>query len=244
MSLHLIESRKVAATSSRRRDGLAISVTVHALLIVSTFTVATASPLHQGPRERDIIYNPPPPLRTELKASSEPAGFVVKPPAAFQQVWPSIPIPPVDIPDLITDMDLNHELLLIEAMPRRSSRTTSASNGAGTEPGTGGTVGVVVHNESQVEKTVAIRSGYRTPRYPEALRAAGIEQTLNVEFVVDTLGRIESGSLTFRESPHPSFMNAVREALANARFEPAEAAGHRVRQRVMQAFVFSLSKNE
>lgn len=244
MSLHLIESRKVVSKSSRKRDGILVSVTVHALLILSVATLATASPLQHEVREVDkIIYTAPPepvvPAVPKVHQTVESSQSVSE---SAPVIAAPVLIAPVVIPTVIPDIDL-----LKTADNPTSLRLTGnrvGSPGSEGEPGAGGTgfgTGGIL-GEAQVDRPVAILSGYRTPRYPEAQRFAGIEQTLNVEFVVDTLGRIEAGSLAFKDGPHQSFMNAVREALANAKFRPAEVAGHRVRQRVTQAFVFSLSK--
>lgn len=243
MSLHLIESRKVVSKSSRKRDGIFVSVTVHALLILSVATLATARPVEPEIRDvEDIVYTAPakveppaaPKVQRTVSAEPQPSdpGLAVPEP---------ILVAPVIIPDAIPNIDLTKAAVALTSREFGRNASTSPTSG---EIGTGGTGvgGTGILSELQVDRPVAILSGYRTPRYPEAQRAAGVEQTLNVEFVVDTLGRIESGSLTFKDTAHQAFMNAVREALANARFHPAEVTGHRVRQRVTQSFVFSLSR--
>lgn len=244
MSLHLIESRKVVSKSSRKRDGIFVSVTVHALLIVSTFTLATAHPLEPEVRDVDVvIYTAPhkpatPLVPKQQQAASADAGRSVSPVDNFAPII----VPPVDIPVIIPDINVMHTADNPTALRVLGHR--SSPPGSGGEPGADGTGtgGTRILGEAQVDRPVSILSGYRTPRYPDAQRAAGVEQTLNVEFVVDTLGRIEDGSLAFRDTAHHSFMNAVREALANAKYRPAEVTGRRVRQRVTQAFVFSLSR--
>jgi protein TonB len=70
------------------------------------------------------------------------------------------------------------------------------------------------------------------PRYPEPLRAAGIEGRAVLRFVVDTLGRVEGGSATVVQATHPAFGDAALAALPAMRFRPAEAGGRRVRQLV------------
>ncbi|MBC8088681.1 MAG: TonB family protein [Phycisphaerae bacterium] len=243
MSLHLIESRRVVSRTSRKRDGMFVSVTVHALLIVSTFTLATASPVATTVRKvDDIVYVEPPhpvePVLQKLQQStSTPANHQLLPAAPNQPIL----IAPVDIPAIIPEINIMQTADL--PITRRTSAGTTASNSTGgTGTGDSGNGAIAILGELQVDRPVSILSGYRTPRYPEALRAAGVQQTLNVEFVVDTLGRIEANSLTFRDNPHESFTNAVREALRNAKFRPAEVTGRRVRQRVSQAFVFSLNR--
>jgi len=243
MSLHLIESRRIVSRTSRKRDGVLVSVAVHALLIVSTFTLATARPVVRLSRVvEDIAFVAPPPVESVRQPVAPIAPVSTSAHTAALPVA-AVLTAPVEIPTIIPSIDIAQSVSPTNTFANRGHSSTSVGDvGVGT-PGTGfGIGGSGILGEAQVDRPVSILSGYRTPRYPEALRAAGVQQTLRVEFVVDTLGRIETGSLTFRDSPHESFMNAVREALTNAKFRPAEVTGHRVRQRVTQAFVFSLSK--
>lgn len=56
--------------------------------------------------------------------------------------------------------------------------------------------------------------------YPPLLRAAGIEGTVKVEFVVATNGRVDPGSVRILSSTNPSLSNATRAALERFRFSP------------------------
>lgn len=94
----------------------------------------------------------------------------------------------------------------------------------------------------QVEKQVAVIPGNATPRYPELLRAAGIEGEVVARFVVDEEGRVEGKSIRFTRSDNQLFEDAVRAALARARFVPAEIGGKKVRQLVEMPFMFNLSR--
>ena len=94
-----------------------------------------------------------------------------------------------------------------------------------------------------VEVQVTPYPGAPTPRYPEALRAAGIEGDVTLEFVVDTTGRVEGGSVRVLSSAADAFVVSVRDALAGTRYHPALVGGRRVRQLVRQGFVFSLTRH-
>jgi TonB family protein len=59
------------------------------------------------------------------------------------------------------------------------------------------------------------------PRYPAALAAAGIEGKVAVEFVIDSAGKVEGGSIRVLESTHQAFEAAAREAMTAATFHPA-----------------------
>ena len=68
-----------------------------------------------------------------------------------------------------------------------------------------------------------------TPRYPEALRRAGIAGRVIVETVVDTLGRAEPGSMVVVAAPHPGFVAPARDYVLRALFRPARVHGRAVR---------------
>jgi protein TonB len=91
----------------------------------------------------------------------------------------------------------------------------------------------------QVEKPVAPIPGSGSPRYPEILLSAGVEGQVLAQFVVDTLGRVESGSFKVLRSDHDLFTASVRSALPAMRFLPAEVGGRKVKQLVQQPFVFN-----
>ena len=65
---------------------------------------------------------------------------------------------------------------------------------------------------------------------------------MQVTFVVGTNGRVEPGSIKVLSTPHRLFSEAVRSALLETRFRPAEVGGRPVRQLVAQSFSFKLQK--
>lgn len=97
-----------------------------------------------------------------------------------------------------------------------------------------------VSDASAVDRVPALVGRAPEPRYPPALRAAGVQGRVLAEFVVDTLGHAELATLRFPDLPDPRFGDAVREALAGYRFSPGEVAGRRVRTRVALPFDFRL----
>jgi protein TonB len=94
----------------------------------------------------------------------------------------------------------------------------------------------------QVERQVTLISGSASPRYPEALRMAGVEGRVVAQFVVDVEGRVEAETVRLVRSDNALFDDAVRVALARMRFTPAEIAGRKVRQLVEMPFMFALSR--
>ena len=80
------------------------------------------------------------------------------------------------------------------------------------------------------------------PRYPEALRQSGITGEVLVQFVVDTLGRVDMNSVKILKSTHDLFTAAVRSALPQFRFKPAEANGKRSAAMAQMPFDFQLNR--
>jgi TonB family protein len=75
-------------------------------------------------------------------------------------------------------------------------------------------------------------------RYPAALAHAGIPGRVELEYVVDTLGRAEPRSVRALVSTRPEFEAAAREAVLASRYRPARLRGRLVRQLVRQTLSF------
>jgi len=97
-----------------------------------------------------------------------------------------------------------------------------------------------IYTPDLVDEQVSPRPGNPKPRYPESLRAAGIEADVNVQFVVDSTGRVDEPTIKFSSHIHELFMDAIRVSLRRARFFPARLAGTVVPQLVQQEFRFEL----
>jgi TonB family protein len=67
------------------------------------------------------------------------------------------------------------------------------------------------------------------PVYPPALRDAGIEGTVVLRLVVDTLGRVEPGTIYVVRGDHPGLVGSAARSLRLARFRPARMYGRAVR---------------
>jgi len=80
------------------------------------------------------------------------------------------------------------------------------------------------------------------PRYPEALRSAGVDGHVLVQFAVDTTGRVDMASVKVLESTHDLFSRAVRDALGSFRFRPAEVGGHHVQALAQMPFEFHITR--
>lgn len=118
----------------------------------------------------------------------------------------------------------------------------SPSRGAPIEGAATPTKPADAYFEFQVEKPATMSPGASGMVYPAMLRAAQVEGTVLAQFVVDEAGVVEMSTFKVIRSDHELFSNAVRIALAEMRFVPAEIGGKKVKQMVQQPFVFSLSK--
>ncbi len=95
--------------------------------------------------------------------------------------------------------------------------------------------------EYKITKDAAFAPGSAYPKYPDILKQAGVEGKVVVGFVVDTTGLADANSIKIFSSSHQLFANAVVAAVPNMRFTPALVDGHKVRQLLMEPFVFSMS---
>jgi TonB family protein len=75
-------------------------------------------------------------------------------------------------------------------------------------------------------------------RYPPTLAEAGVAGRVELEFVVDTVGRVEPRSVRTLASTQPEFEAAARGAVLVSRFRPAQWRGQVVRQVARQSFRF------
>ena len=76
------------------------------------------------------------------------------------------------------------------------------------------------------------RIGGAAPQYPDLLRNAGIGGRVRLEFVLDTAGRVETGSARVLESTHELFSRAALAAVASWIFRPGRIDGRAVKVRV------------
>ena len=237
----LVESRP---RRRRRPGGSLVSIAVHAgavfALVVAT---AQAGVRIDDPPPSEQIYFPPAQRAALPPAPSDgPPARCERCTAASDPTVPSMPVvSPVDIPVSIPEVGaptgLTERLLNDVGLPRGSA--AGSPDGV---PGGRGAVSEGPYFEWSVERPAMLAPGARSPVYPEALRAAGIVGTVLVEFVVDTAGRVERGTLKLVSTDHPAFFAAVERSLPAMRFRPAEAGGRRVRQHVRLPFRFDLDR--
>jgi TonB family protein len=96
--------------------------------------------------------------------------------------------------------------------------------------------------EFQVEKQATPYPDNPGARYPDVLRAANVEGSVLAQFVLGPDGYPDMDTFKVLKSDHDLFTQAVKSALPNMRFYPAQVGGLAVKQLVQMPFSFSLSK--
>jgi protein TonB len=261
----LLESKARPFGSSK---GVVVSMVLHAAIIAAAVfaTAKVVLPPREKVEEHPILYvaTPPPPPITQ----PEPLVAVKAPPKAaaprqFQaprpQPRPKVPTTPALVAP--TKVPLSVPSINIQATPTISDVVappvadvvgsgvpTSGTVARGGDAGLGASGGLGsgnsgrAYSENQVDRAVQVTRG-AAPRYPDALKSVGVQGTVTVRFVVSADGRVEPGSIEVLSTPHKLFAAAVRTALLDTRYRPAEAGGRSVRQLVQQTFSFLLTKD-
>jgi len=240
-----------------------------AALVLGTTQVLT--PRYEPIAEQPVLYVAPPPPEVHvapdpLPAVNTPPRAAVpapkraeparsRPAPARQPQGPTTPalVAPTRVPVSLPAIDLGAVPTVSDVVAPRVTdafvgRGMGSSNGGsvagsrgGSAAGLGSGAAGNAYAEYQVERIVeVIRAA--APRFPDALRSTSIEGDVHVTFVVGTNGRVEPSSIKVSSSPHQQFADAVRSALLDARFRPAEVGGRPVRQLVAQSFSFRLTK--
>jgi protein TonB len=88
---------------------------------------------------------------------------------------------------------------------------------------------------------VTAAPGGGSPTYPSSLKSAGVGGETIASFVVDTTGLVDASSLKIIKTTDPLFAQSVAAALPNMRFTAALVGGRKVKQLVMQPFMFQIA---
>ena len=233
---NLLESKP---KKEKRGGGTVTSVVLHSILVgLAVYATANAAIRNEKPRQEkiDFVETPKdqPPPKEEPPPPPPPDVVVAPPPPKGFQVLTA----PVEIPDVIPDIDLSKKV---------TDEADFSGKGVAGGVAKGKEGGAVVQSdqpyfEFQVEKPVVPAPGSISPRYPDMLRQAGVEGEVLAQFVVDTTGKAEPGSLKILKSSHDMFVQSVKNALPQMKFIPAEVGGKKVKQLVQQPFTFSITK--
>jgi TonB family protein len=215
---------------------------VVALAVASTGKALTSSAAAPpDPAMLLFVPKPPPPPPPETKPEPPMQRVVVAepPPKGFQTV-----AAPQDLPTIIPPVDLTQRPLdprdftgrgveggVADGVVGGSGPVTSALEEAGLD--------AIYEATTRDERfQPATLLSQPVPRYPPALAALGVEGRVKLEFVVDTAGKVEAGSVRILESSHHAFEDAARTTVLGAAFRPARLSARPVRQLTRQAIRF------
>ena len=238
---NLVESKR---KKQRSPAGLFASFVLHAALITLVVVAgAQAAEQFEKPKQEKVDFvevkkDEPPPPKNEPPPPPPPDVVAAPPPPKGFQILTA----PVDIPDVLPDIDLSKKVTDEADFSGKGAAGGTAKGVEGGKPQLVGANNDQPFFEFQVEKPVQALPGGSSPRYPDILRQAGVEGEVLAQFVVDTTGRAEMNSYKVLKTTHELFGNAVKQALPGMRFIPAEVGGRKVRQLVQQPFSFAISK--
>jgi TonB family protein len=224
----LLESK---SHRSHDRRGAAVSVVVHASLILgAVYATASGSPAPEPEEER--IHSFPLVIRPHAQPKSAPATAA---PKTSTHPLPRTITTPIEIPAFIPKIDVN-------AAPVTSEDFIILSRGASSAGDTGSTsreTGRRAYQDFEVESP-ASAIGVVSPEYPPALRSSGVEGRVTAQFIVNERGRFEEASLEILSSTNALFVESIRRALPRMKFRPAKIGDRAVPQLVRQEFSFVL----
>jgi protein TonB len=138
-------------------------------------------------------------------------------------------LPPIDPMRALINLD-DPTVFRIDAPTRPGTPVVTAPNPSAT------------YTAEQVEVPVVLDPRSPLPRFPQLLRDSGVEGMARMQFVVDTLGRVEPASVKAVSATHPLFAVAVEAVLPRMHFSPARVGDHKVRQLVEMPIQFRLDR--
>lgn len=237
---NLLESKP---KKQRSVGGIVISGVLHAILITAAvYGTLQAKEQLDKPKAEKVEFvemkkkEEPPPPKEEPKPLPKDVVVAPPPPKGFQVLTA-----PIKVPDVLPDIDLSKK---VTDEADFTGKGVAGGKASGVVGGTAPPVNTdQPYFEFQVEKQVSQVQNGVGPRFPDMLKSANIEGEVLAQFVVDTTGHYESGTFKVLKSSHDLFTSAVRNALPNMRFYPAEVGGRKVKQLVQQPFTFTLTKS-
>jgi len=239
---NLVESR----IKKRRSLGqAAASIAVHvALIFAAVKATQGAAEAIRDPVDTQMVYmmKPPEPTPPAAPASPPPSEAVVAtnpPPKGFKTISA-----PIDIPKEIPPIDFNQKPFdpkdfTGEGVEGGSAYGVVGGTGPVDVAGLGGRGSGGVYAMSDLDDPVQPIK-IPDPRYPSALKSAGITGRVELQYIVDTTGHAEPNSFKVLTKTHEAFVAPAEEAILKGLFKPAKFRGRPVRQLVQQAVSFTV----
>lgn len=232
---NLLESKPKRFTSFGQS---LVSFVVHVVLLFLLIKASAAATetLKEILQDTTVVFLKPPEPPPPPETPPPPPDAIVTanpPPMGFQVV-----IPPDQIPKDIPPVNLNERFDARDFSGRGVEGGIATGIVGGTGPVLEQAVTYMVEDVDDPVQPINIPQ----PRYPPAMQQAGVSGLVEVQYVVDTLGRAEPASWKVIRSTHPSFEAPAREAIMRARFKPARIRGQAVRQLVQQSIRFTIGQ--
>jgi TonB family protein len=218
---------------------LTTSIVTHglviALAIVATRAALNAPPVTL-PEAAMLVFVPkppePPPPEPRPVRPTQIVNLAAPPAQGFQTV-----VAPSDVPKVIPRVDLNQRPLDPRDFTGRGAEGGVADGVlGGTGPVTMDAIFEATTDVAGFEPAMVLVQPM--PQYPTALASVGLEGRVTVEFVIDTTGKVERGSVKVIESTQPAFEAAARSAIVGSLFRPAHLRSVSVRQLTRQSVRF------
>jgi periplasmic protein TonB len=217
--------------------GTAASVAVHLILIgAAAFVTTAAAKIDDSPEKpTKLIYVKP----MSHVAVSRTSRQTTTPRNALPSQLPRSVSVSVDIPTSLPALTAS----LAVAGPSDFPATATSFGPTGSDTITANSSNARrAYDVHEVERAAYALGGNAGPQYPSALRSAGLEGQVVVQFIVNTDGRADAGSIRVVSATNDLFSAAVQRALPKMRFAPALIGRKAVPQFVQQLFVFKLDR--
>lgn len=228
----LLESR---ARGQRRSGGAVLSVAVH-MAIIAAITAQTVHGRTPPPEKPKVVL-----VHFARPASRPPVARVVATSATSSLPnLESIAIRRVSVPIVVPTSIPPVDLSAGAAFDSVVISGPGSSSGAGPRSVIDGEGSAGRTAWSGRELLMRVQRSVK-PRYPESLRQSGIDGHVLVQFTVDTAGRVDPASIRVLASTHELFTRAVRDALVQFRFIPAEVGDRRVPMLAEMPFEFQIT---
>jgi periplasmic protein TonB len=210
--------------SSQARAGFA-ALSAHAVVIgLAIYGSEQPSPAPRAAVDTVAIELPRIPVVEQTSS-----GKKASPDGGSLPSAPVVPVTPLPLPSPGFALDSTHPEHGLEAL-RSLTISEALETRGGSEPAGSGP-------SREVDQLPTLKGDLR-PRYPDELRATPLSGTVVVEYVVNPEGRVDAGSVRVVQSSHPAFSRAVIQALAKARFNPAQFNRESVAVLVQQTIRF------
>jgi TonB family protein len=80
------------------------------------------------------------------------------------------------------------------------------------------------------------------PVYPPLLQQAGIEGTVTVQAIIDTMGRVEPSSIKITQTANPGFNESAKATVLKSLFRPARVYGKAVRVLIQIPIAYTIKR--